>query len=480
MGRTVLIHHHIFKNAGTSFNHGLKNSFGDAYFEYDPPGSKVTTAIMLCEFIVSHPQALAISGHHICLPTPQGSDFQTRSSILIRQPLARIRSIYGFERKQQAQTVGAIRAKELGFRDYVLWRLETSPNVYCNYQTLYCSRTDNVSPIYLATEADLDLAIQNLRNCSVVGTVERYAETLTMAQYEFSQSYEDLVLKAAHLNPTAGVIAPYSTIRADLVNDLGEELVDRLEALNQLDQRLYEVADELLTNWFATQPTAKAEYYQTTGDNLVKAGRLEQAKSAYNAALSLKAGWFKPYYSLATVQERLGEFALSLENYQKVIELKPDFAWAYFGIGNIFYGQDRLDQAIEYYGKAIDVHPPEKSLVLRLKLGDALVGAGRVGEAIETYLQSDQIVPDSADVKFRLSVAYLQNQDWQCSEDFGLRALELNPERSDTYVTLGDILYGKGELRRAIDYYRKGSELAPDNRACIQKLEELTHQLENA
>lgn len=244
MKRVILIHHHIFKNAGTSFNYALKQAFGSKFIEYDLPKSQVVTSDILKNCIQDNPQVMAISGHHIAMPTPQEEDFKTISSVLLRKPLARIRSIYDFERKQKADTAGAVKAKELGFKGFVEWRLETSPIVFCDYQTHYCSRTKLMNSKYRPTEADLELAIENLKAAAIVGTVEQYNETLSIAQNCLRESFGDptIDLKPVSLNITSKKVASDEEIQQKLVDDLGESLVDHLKEMNQLDTKLYKLA----------------------------------------------------------------------------------------------------------------------------------------------------------------------------------------------------------------------------------------------
>ena len=245
MTRIILIHHHIFKNAGTSFNYALKQYFGENFFEFDLPDSKAVTQNHLRRFILQHPQALAISSHHACMPTPQGKDFQTISSVLLRKPLARIKSVYNFERKQQAQTEGAIKAKEMEFKDYVLWRLEKTPVMFCNYQTHYCSRVKHLSGKCRVTEEHLKIAIQNLKKCVIVGTVERYQDTLKIAQNKLAQFYPKINLEFVTLNKSPEINSPEEP-RNLLIEELGTDIVNKMEAMNQLDYRLYGVAEEIL------------------------------------------------------------------------------------------------------------------------------------------------------------------------------------------------------------------------------------------
>jgi hypothetical protein len=244
MNRPILIHHHIFKNAGTSFNHALQQCFGKDFFEFDLPNHQVVTSEHIQQFIRSHPQAQAISSHHACMPVINEENSPFLSSVLLRKPLSRIQSIYQFERQQKVQTEEAIKAKVLNFKDYVLWRLEATPTMFCNYQTYYCSRTRNHHRI--PTEKDLAVAIQNLQNCLIVGTVERYEESLKVAQFKLRQFYPNIHLTSSHLNITSKVIQSEAVVRAQLVVELGEEVVWRIEHQNQLDQQLYQVADEIL------------------------------------------------------------------------------------------------------------------------------------------------------------------------------------------------------------------------------------------
>lgn len=116
----VLLHYHVFKNAGSSFEWALEKNFGDSFRRYDmqTPGG-VLSADDIARYIAGTPDAKAISSHQATLPPPKIRGREIISSILIRDPIARIRSIYAFERRQEANTPGAIQAKQLDFKEYV-------------------------------------------------------------------------------------------------------------------------------------------------------------------------------------------------------------------------------------------------------------------------------------------------------------------------------------------------------------------------
>jgi hypothetical protein len=251
MTRTILVHHHIFKNAGTSFNYALESYFGDRFTEFDLPNSQVVTTSHLEKPILERPEVRAISSHHACMPAPQGENYRTISSVLLRKPLSRIKSIYKFESQQDAGTEGAIKAKNFDFKEYVIWRLEHTPVMICNYQTHYCSRQSDRHN--LPTEKELKVAIENLTNCSIVGTVERYRDSLKIATNELRKFYPDINLEYQRLNITSNQRAKQE-VKLELIEELGEKIVEKLEAMNQLDEQLYQVAESLVNEKIGSIP----------------------------------------------------------------------------------------------------------------------------------------------------------------------------------------------------------------------------------
>ena len=248
--KVILIHHHIFKNAGTSFNHSLRQFFQDRFAEYDLPNSQIVTHADLAQFIDRHPQILAISSHHACMPGFAKDNYQTVSSVLLRNPLSRIESIYQFERKQTVENPGTIKAKELDFKAYVEWRLAKTPLMFCNYQTHYCSRSSASDRRKPPTKIDLKKAIANLHQCTVVGVVERYQDSLEAAAKNLQKYYQAIALSHYRLNTTANTnntdAVSSTPVEEQLIAKLGRETVTYLEANNQLDFELYRVATDIL------------------------------------------------------------------------------------------------------------------------------------------------------------------------------------------------------------------------------------------
>lgn len=249
----LLVHYHIFKNAGTSFEWALEQALGSAYASFDTPSPRgFVSARDLAHFVRSHPAVRAVASHQAAPPPPRLRERKMFTSILIRDPLARVKSIYAFERAQVGHSPGAQKAKELDFRGYVEWRLKTSPATLCNYQVHFCTRTAK-SRSRKASREQLEQAIANLDTISIVGTVARYDDWLALAQKVLEDSFPGMVLQTTRQNATGHSKSSQTSILETLIDELGESITQHLLANNELDMCLHQIADSILTRKMAEE-----------------------------------------------------------------------------------------------------------------------------------------------------------------------------------------------------------------------------------
>jgi len=229
----------------------------------DPRGR--ITARQIARLVKAEPELHAISSHQATPPPPRILGRKVITSILIRDPIARIGSMYAFERAQQANTIGALKAKELDFRRYVEWRLEATPSVLCNFQVIICSGRHRTE----CSKRDLETAIIRLDSIDIVGTVTRYPEWLAVAQSYLQQYFPKLFLSLVHHNrSTEERTVSESEILARLTQALGPAITRDLLARNELDMTLHQVADSLLTRRLAEREIAiklQESYSQAIG-----------------------------------------------------------------------------------------------------------------------------------------------------------------------------------------------------------------------
>src|SRR5262245_843590 len=99
--RAVVVHYHLFKNAGSSIDAALKAYFGSRWCAMDhgeKPGH-VYSHKDVSDFIRSRPEIACVSSHQL-RPPLRSPAVNIYPILMLRHPLDRIGSIYRFERKR--------------------------------------------------------------------------------------------------------------------------------------------------------------------------------------------------------------------------------------------------------------------------------------------------------------------------------------------------------------------------------------------
>jgi len=197
--RTIILHYHLFKNAGTSVDAILKRNFGDKWVtrEFPPMGENNTALVE--EWIRETPEAVAYSSHTMMGPIPQLEGVRVISFMLLRDPIERIKSAYRFERTQQADSWGAQLAKKHDFEGYVRARLARSGDRQCrNFQI---ARLASLVP---GPGSELERAQRALGSLTVVGRVEAFDEVMARLAAELADVYPGFRYQAVKANTSSG------------------------------------------------------------------------------------------------------------------------------------------------------------------------------------------------------------------------------------------------------------------------------------
>lgn len=231
----VLVHFHIFKNAGTSVDSALAGHFGDAWSPFEGAHAHdIQTSEQLADFLKARPHVHAVSSHLARPPLPHANAFPIA---FLRNPLLRAKSVYEFTKKDESQP---FRKGALGtFSDYLKWvvRGDTGSVVVRNYQVVHLSRASFCADGILHSEAtaeNLLEAVQLVSSWPVIGIVERYAESIRAFENEYRKHFPGLRLGVTHENRSGSV----NTI-PDIVNEVGTKLVQEFYSVNRLDFALY-------------------------------------------------------------------------------------------------------------------------------------------------------------------------------------------------------------------------------------------------
>ena len=138
--RPLILHGHLFKNAGSTFDWSLRRCFEDSFLDHrDDESMREGGNEFLKSLILKNPGLIAISSHVMPLMHSYPTGIKIIPIYFLRHPLLRVRSVYEFELRQlPAITPGAIEAKNRSFGEYIAWRLDEKVGaIIRNYHSRY-------------------------------------------------------------------------------------------------------------------------------------------------------------------------------------------------------------------------------------------------------------------------------------------------------------------------------------------------------
>ncbi len=189
-------------------------------------------------------------------------------------------------------------------------------------------------------------------------------------------------------------------------------------------------------------------------EQLEDAGKLDEALEFWRAAIRRETDpiVLSQFGSLATKLQKWSdaENALTL-----AIKLAPELPYAYSLLGSLYFDQDKLEKAMQYFKKSLEIEKRASTLtqlgVVQLDLG--LVDHGRA--SLERAIELD---PNYEEAYYNLGLIYREDESSRAVELFE-RAVELDPEYAMAHRELGWALSrlkdkdpeAEYHLRRAIE-----------------------------
>jgi len=229
----------------------------------------------------------------------------------------------------------------------------------------------------------------------------------SIARRLFSLGYPDYAIEvlsqaAANAPPSSGLkasLAEIFTLRGDL--DGAERAIQAARAAGESPSRLALLEADLL---FARGNWQRAVLlYESSG-----AGTLSRARKERLAAGYLRSGDHgkalasfrqlaeessqpvaSDHNNIGVVLEAMDSLEAAENEYLRAVKLKPDYADAWFNLGNIARKKGEFDQAYEFYSRTREIEGP--SLDVEKAIADVLMDLRRYQEALQAYVEIIQV-----------------------------------------------------------------------------------------
>jgi hypothetical protein len=243
--RPLIVHYHLFKNAGTSVEAILRANFEDAWVSFDSedPAGFVSTDSVL-DMARADPRIVAFSSHQVRPPAPVARDFTITPVVFLRHPLDRMQSVYDFDRRRGPTTPAGEVAATHEFGEYIDVMLERNAHHVCNFQVR--SLTDLRDPSTGKRTAndrdDYERAVRFVTSLPAVGIVERYRESWFGLAAVIRCTHPRFFVPHIHSNSDPNRLDSLDERLDRMHSRLGDARFERLREANRLDLDLYDIA----------------------------------------------------------------------------------------------------------------------------------------------------------------------------------------------------------------------------------------------
>lgn len=240
--RSIIVHYHLFKNAGTSVDQLLKMNFGEQWLAYDGDGANtIIPAEQLQQLVLDNPDKQAFSSHQIVPPLPT-LDMKVFPIVFVRDPIDRMRSAYLFEWKKQ---LGLDNPKGT-FEEYIKSKFKNSRmNSVEEFQTLRLSNsyTDRFHNIHKSEDGELlEQAKAFISTLEFVGIVDQFDRSMMLLQNYLKADFPDFRIKEVKANVLQDISLSQEHKREKIREELSADIYEQIIERNQLDEALYQFA----------------------------------------------------------------------------------------------------------------------------------------------------------------------------------------------------------------------------------------------
>lgn len=166
-------------------------------------------------------------------------------------------------------------------------------------------------------------------------------------------------------------------------------------------------------------------------------------------------------YDRALALQKQDDWEAAGREYLRIIELQPNYAPAYFQLGNAKLVKREWKQAIAFYRQALNCE--QRYSQAWYNLGVALENLGEVDEAIAAHQQAVTYNPNYAIAYNSLGVLLVQQEKLLEAKTCHQKALELQPDSIAYRGNLANVQYRCYENSEAANNYRKILQLDANN-----------------
>jgi protein O-mannosyl-transferase len=202
------------------------------------------------------------------------------------------------------------------------------------------------------------------------------------------------------------------------------------------------------------------EAHNTLGAIYVKQERFEEAIESYKKASDCDPTYGDPCYGMANLYLKQKKYREAESQAREALRRAPMHIPAMYCLALALHNEGKLDEAADYYRRLIKMNPT--LFTPHRYLGNVLATQGKTDEATQEYRIALKIRPDDADTHTILGVMLMQSNQLDVAAKEFLHATSVQPTNVVANYQLALIHESRKEMQKAVEYYHKTLQAAPD------------------
>ena len=156
----------------------------------------------------------------------------------------------------------------------------------------------------------------------------------------------------------------------------------------------------------------------------------------------------------------LGQFENAIEYYEKAIIIHPSYCKAHYNLGGALQALGKLNESVESFKRALSIKPDYADA--HNNIGNVFKELGQFDNAIKSFRRAIEIKPDYLEAHFNLGSIFQDLNNMEAAITSYEEVLIIKPDFAVLHNNLGVILQGIGELDSALEHLEDAVRIMPD------------------
>ena len=164
----------------------------------------------------------------------------------------------------------------------------------------------------------------------------------------------------------------------------------------------------------------------------------EKAIEIYNRILDIDPYKASAWFCLGLLHFNLEHYREALDAFDFNIAINPNDTIAWLQKGHCHFNLEDYVPSIKAYKKYLADYPEDS--VVTAFLGECYENCEVFDLALTCFLQAAKLNPDNADAWLGAAICMVETEDYQKGFDYIKKAIDANPDSAESYAVLGEIL----------------------------------------